>query len=288
MSESFTDRDWDILIKRIRDKKCTPFLGAGACYGVLPLGADIARQWAQQYEYPLEDTSNLVAVAQFLALKQDRMFPKEEIVRMFATFNSPKFTDASEPHSVLASLSLPIYVTTNYDNFMTRALSKKHKDSRQELCRWNKYIKDIPSIFDTDFNPTPANPVVFHLHGYNPLAESLVITEDDYMDFLVNISVDDQLIPPVIRRAFTGSSLLFIGYRIADWNFRVLLRSLSRYMESGLQRTHFAVITPPTAASDMRIKAQEYLSEYYENIDVRVFWGTAVDFLKKLRERLNA
>jgi hypothetical protein len=287
MSESFTDRDWGILIKRIRDKKCTPFLGAGASYGVLPLGAEIARQWAELYEYPLDDTSNLIAVAQFLALKQDRMFPKEEIVRMFATFNSPDFKDDSEPHNVLASLSLPIYVTTNYDNFMTQALAKKDKDPRQELCRWNKYIKDTPSVFDTDFTPTPANPVVFHLHGYNPFAESIVITEDDYMDFLVNISVEDELIPPAIRKAFTGSSLLFIGYRIADWNFRVLLRSLSRYMESGLQRTHFAVITPPTAATDMRTKAQEYLSEYYENIDVRVFWGTAADFLEKLSQRMT-
>lgn len=286
MSESFTDRDWDILVRRIRDKKCTPFLGAGACYGVLPLGADIAREWSKQYEFPLEDSSNLVAVAQYLALKNDRMFPKEELVRMFAEFESPDYKSASEPHSVLASLSLPLYVTTNYDNFMTQALKKKDKDARQELCRWNKYIKDTPSIFDTDFSPTPANPVVFHLHGYNPLAESLVITEDDYMDFLVNISVDDQLIPPVIRRAFTGSSLLFVGYRIADWNFRVLLRSLSRYMESGLQRTHFAVITPPQAAGDMRAKAQEYLSEYYENIDVRVFWGTATEFLDQLRRRL--
>lgn len=288
MSEAFTDRDWDILTKRVRDKKCTPFLGAGACYGVLPLGADIARRWAQQYKYPLEDSSNLVAVAQYLALKNDRMFPKEELVRMFAEFDSPNYANASEPHSVLASLSLPVYVTTNYDNFMTQALKKKDKDARQELCRWNKYIKETPSSFDTEFNPTSANPVVFHLHGYNPVAESLVLTEDDYMDFLVNISVDDELIPPVIRRAFTGSTMLFVGYRIADWNFRVLLRSLSRYMESGLQRTHFAVITPPQAADDMRANAQEYLSEYYENIDVRVFWGTASEFLGELRQRLAA
>jgi SIR2-like domain len=288
MSENFTDRDWEILTRRIRDKKCTPFLGAGACFGVLPLGADIARDWAKQYEYPLDDTSNLVAVAQYLALKNDRMFPKDELVRMFAEFKSPDYTNTSEPHAVLASLSLPIYVTTNYDDFMTQALKKKDKDPRQELCRWNKYIKDSPSSFDSDFSPTPANPVVFHLHGFNPLAESLVITEDDYMDFLVNISIDEQLLPPVIRRALTGSTLLFVGYRIADWNFRVLLRSLSRFMESGLQRTHFAVITPPQAADDMRAKVQDYLSEYYENIDVRVFWGTATEFLGQLRQRLAA
>jgi len=264
MAETLTDKDWDILVQRIRDKKCTPFLGAGACYGVLPLGADIAQQWAKQYEYPLDDASNLIAVAQFLALKNDRMFPKEEIVRMFKAFKEPDYTNPAEPHRVLASLPLPLYVTTNYDNFMTQALLKCDKDAHQDLCRWNKYLKDQPSALDDGFRPTTANPLVFHLHGYNPLAESLVLTEDDYMDFLVNISVDEQLIPPLIQKAFTGTSLLFIGYRIADWNFRVLLRGLSRYMESGLRRSHFAVLTTPSASEELRAKARDYLSEYYE------------------------
>lgn len=288
MSELLSDRDWDILIQRIRDKKCTPFLGAGACYGVLPLGGDIAREWAKQHDYPLEDASNLISVAQFLALKNDRMFPKEQIVKMFKDSKSPDYSDPTEPHHVLASLPLPIYVTTNYDNFMTQALLRQDKDARQELCRWNRYVKDLPSAFDNGFIPTTANPVVFHLHGHNPVAESLVLTEDDYMDFLVNISGDEKLIPPLIQKAFTGTSMLFIGYRIADWNFRVLLRSLSRYMELSLQRTHFAVITPPAASDDLRAKAQDYLSEYYENIDVRVYWGTAADFVSELRQRLAA
>lgn len=288
MTGSLNERDWDILIQRINDKKCTPFLGAGAAYGVLPLGADIAREWAQKYDYPLEDPSNLIAVAQFVALKIDPMAPKEEIVRMFeANTRAPNFADSSEPHRVLAGLPLPVYVTTNYDNFMSQALSKQNKDVRQELCRWNRFVRDHPSAFDGGFVPSVANPVVFHLHGYNPLAESLVLTEDDYLDFLVNISRDDTLLPPSIQKAFVGTSLLFIGYRIADWNFRVLLRSLARFMEGGLKRTHFAVMTPPTASEALKQKAQNYLSEYYENIDVRMYWGTATEFVKDLQLRLQ-
>jgi hypothetical protein len=282
---SLSDRDWEILLQRINQGKCTPFLGAGAAYGVLPLGADIAREWAQKYEYPLDDSTNLIAVAQFIALTRDPMTPKEEIVRMFAGSKTPDFNDPSEPHRILASLPLATYVTTNYDDFMMQALKKQHKDARQELCRWNNFLRDNPSTFDDGYNPTVANPVVFHLHGYNPLAESLVLTEDDYMDFLVNISRDDKLLPPPIQKAFVGSSLLFVGYRIADWNFRVLLRSLAGYMEKSLQRTHFAVITPPAASENLKQKAQDYLSEYYQNIDVRVYWGTARDFLQDLQKR---
>ena len=148
-------------------------------------------------------------------------------------------------------------------------------------------MRDYRSSFDEGYVPSAASPVVFHLHGYIPNAESLVLTEDDYMDFLVNISRNDQLLPMPIQKALTGSSLLFVGYRIADWNFRVLLRSLAGFLESSLKRTHFAVITPPTASETMKQKAQDYLSAYYDNIDVRVYWGTAREFTRDLRSRMK-
>lgn len=287
MPDSLTQNEWMILVERIKNKKCTPFLGAGASYGSLPLGAEIAKDWAKEYGFPLEDSSNLISVAQYVALMTDPMFPKDKIVKMIEANNkAPDFDDESEPHGVLAALPMPIFVTTNYDNFMIRALRKRDKDARQELCRWNAYVRGTASAFDDGYKPTVANPVVFHLHGYSPIYESLVLTEDDYLDFLVNISQDKKLIPPPVQEAFMATSLLFIGYRIADWNFRVLFRSLARFMESGVHRTHFAVITPPNAADDLREKAQAYLSKYYENIDVRVYWGTAREFAQDLKKRL--
>ena len=84
MSKLLTNEDWDVLLRRIKQGRCTPFLGAGAAYGVLPLGGDIAKQWAEKYQYPMEDRSNLIAVSQFLALKySDSVFPKDLIVEMF-------------------------------------------------------------------------------------------------------------------------------------------------------------------------------------------------------------
>jgi hypothetical protein len=287
MPNSLSESEWTILIERIKGKKCTPFLGAGASYGFLPLGAEIARDWSKEYDFPLEDSSNLITVAQYVALITDPMFPKDKIVRMIeANEKVPDFNDGSEPHGILADLPIPVFVTTNYDNFMVRALRNRDKDVRQELCRWNAYVRETPSVFDNGYAPTVANPVVFHLHGYSPMYESLVLTEDDYLDFLVNISRDEKLIPQPIQQALTGTSLLFIGYRIADWNFRVLFRSLARFMEMGVRRTHFAVITPPSTTEALKQKVQDYLSKYYENIDVRVYWGTAREFAQDLRKRL--
>jgi len=292
MSVLLRDEDWEILVRRIRAGKCTPFLGAGACYGVLPLGGDIAKQWAEKYEFPLEnDKSNLIAVAQYLALQRDPSFPKDELVRMWKKFPaSPDFQDPTEPHRVLASMPLPIYITTNYDDFMVKALNYKMRDAKRVLCQWNSavksYVAENPTVFDSDssFKPTVANPVVFHLHGYVPLAESLVLTEDDYMDFLVNVASDPDLIPPQIARALTGTSLLFLGYRIADWNFRVLLRSFARFMERSQTRLNVAVMLPPSADS-LQEKVQDYLTKYYQNIDVRVYWGSVKDFFAELKQK---
>ena len=229
-----------------------------------------------------------MTVSQFLALKRDPMFPKEEIVRMFEKFSSPDFRDATEPHRFLAGLNLPLYLTTNYDDFMVRALNYKYRDPKRVLCRWNQALKnratDDPTVFeqDPDFKPSVPSPVVFHLHGYVPIEESLVLTEDDYIDFLVNMASDPALIPAQISRALTGTSLLFIGYRLADWNFRVLLRSFARFMERGQSHLNVAVMPLPTSRESTQEALQEHLTRFYENIDVRVYWGTVKEFIRDL------
>jgi hypothetical protein len=68
MANTLTDSDWKNLMRRIKDKKCTPFIGAGACAGTLPLGSDVARKWASEYNYPLSDNWDLARVSQFLTV----------------------------------------------------------------------------------------------------------------------------------------------------------------------------------------------------------------------------
>src|SRR5205823_2188648 len=118
------------------------FLGAGACYGALPLGAQVAREWAKKYDYPFGDDGDLVRVAQFIAVQYDPVFPKIEILKQLQGAPPPDFRAPDEPHGVLADLPLPVYVTTNYDDFMARALTDRRRDVRRELCRWNDLVQD--------------------------------------------------------------------------------------------------------------------------------------------------
>lgn len=287
MAQTLREQDWEILLGRIQKGKCTPFLGAGAAYGFLPLGSDIAQNWAKEYGYPLTDSTDLARVAQFLAVStKDSMFPKEKILESFKSCSAPDFAAADEPHAVLADLPLPIYMTTNYDDFMMRALVSRNRQPRRELCSWNSFLRGRPSVFDASetFLPSAANPVVYHLHGHTGVPESLVLTEDDYLDFLVSISRDHNLLPPRIQEALTGASLLFIGYRLADWDFRVLFRGLVTAMESSLRRISVAVQLPPGSVAGAP-DAQKYLTDYFDDINVRVYWGTAREFAAELRQR---
>jgi hypothetical protein len=287
MATLISESDWDILLGRIRDGICTPFLGAGANQGILPSGRKIAATWAAAYEYPLQDNFDLARVSQFLAVGKDAVWPKEEIKRMFAR-EGPIDLEATlraslNPLSVLAKLPLPVYMTTNYDHFMSEALRFEGKTPRLEICRWNELVrKKHKSVFEGKpaFIPTSANPVVFHLHGHLDMVESLVLTEDDYLDFMITFSRLD-LLPPRIQESLTFSSLLFLGYRLADIDFRVIFRSLFRGVEDSLRRINIAIQLPP----DEGPSAQAYLDRYFDNARVKVYWGDTIEFCAELQRR---
>lgn len=288
--------DWDLLIKRIRNGECTPFLGAGACAGVLPLASEIAQEWADEYDYPLTDSTNLIKVAQYLAVEyNDWLFPKMLIKERFEKV-VPNFKLPSEIHGVLAELPLPLYITTNYDDFMYQALTlNEKKEPVQELCRWNAKVENLKSrLDDSSFCPSAEQPVVFHLHGHTNTVPSMVLTEDDYLDFLINTGKDMNtgqnkvLLPSWIESAFTRSSLLFLGYSLSDANFRVVFRSLVTYMQKNFGMAHVSVqLTPGGLSDDQLERALKYLDTYFRELKVKVYWGTCEEFAKDLRERMG-
>jgi len=290
--EGFEERDWTRLLQRIKDKRCTPFVGAGASAKFLPVGSEIARQWAAETGYPLEDETDLARVAQYVAVVNgDPMWPKERIGEWFRGLPTPDLSAADEPHRVLAALELPIYITTNYDGLMARALRERGAAPREAICLWNSGVKEHapPELrADPAFLPTPATPLVYHLHGHIDVPESLVLTEDDYLDFLINQARDPELLPPYVKSSFTRASLLFVGYRIADWNFRVLFRDLVTYLAHGIKRSHVSVQTVPGRSGmtdEGERRAQEYLHEYFRQSEISVYWGRSDEFARELDRR---
>jgi hypothetical protein len=295
---SIREEDWDDLLMLIRMGKCTPFIGAGACYPYLPLGGKLAIDWSDKYHYPLKDSNDLAKVAQFMAIDRYPMFPKHIIAQEFEIKDRPNFSREDDPHGILADLNLPIYITTNYDSFMFDALKARQKDPEREFCRWSNELdqmlklKQIQPILTPLYIPSAKRPVVFHLHGYLEISESMVLTENDYLDFMIRLhDKESPILPPQITIALATNALLFMGYSLADWNFRVLFRSIFKSISSMTNLIIAVQLRPRDVKSED--DAIRYLGKYFgsvlgKDIKVRVYWGEATEFAKELRKHWEA
>jgi hypothetical protein len=299
-----TENDWNTLVTKIRSGLCTPFIGAGASHPTLPLGGDLSTRLLADEERatgstcPLPDRTDLARVTQFIAVtRNDTSVPKLQIANIIKAAAAPA-DQAADPHKTLAALGLPIYLTTNYDDFMVRALRQRlgaDADIKRELARWTEDLRnETASAFDVGYTPTPTSPVVFHLHGHADQPLSIVATEDDYLDFLVSISKDlagtqpaptlRTILPLPIRRAIKTTTLLFVGYGLNDLNFRVILRGLVSSLQPSGRQIHIAVQFAGGSGAALR----DYLERYYEwSLQVNILWGTASDFCAELEERMR-
>lgn len=104
------------------------------------------------------------------------------------------------PYAILADLNIPVYITTNYDHLMEKALEDKGKKPVSEFCRWNKFdsAHPIPSSLGSKNPPTGYKPLVFHLHGDIKEPNSMVLTENDDIDFIIALSKNEYLLPSII------------------------------------------------------------------------------------------
>lgn len=274
--------DWRNLLKQIMKGTCVPFIGPHLCVDVkgYPHKRLIAQKWADEEQYPFEDRSDLARVAQFLAVQGGSSYAEDKLKDEYQDLKLPNSDDKDEPHRVLAQLPLPLYITTSYDNFIASALKNLtiSRDVRREYCRWQQRPDENPKLDD----PIPSRPLVFHLFGHADEPGSLVLTEHDYLKFLVNISREQLLLPSLIRGRISAGSLLFIGYEFNDWDFRVLLHTIAS-CKSSVRNAHISVVTP-----DKHQEAAMYLRLYFNNLDLRVFLGTCHEFVAELRRRWEA
>lgn len=296
MIRAFDENAWKRIVYLIAKGKCTPFIGAGASADQLPLAGNLAAAIAKEYDFPFDDHRDLARVTQFAAVSEgDRQFVKQRLADdMFANPQLPDFTAPDQPHALLADLSLPIYITTNYDDFMYDALVDRGRAPQRAICPWyttdRRVVEQATSLFreETGYNPDSARPIVYHLHGHCGTPESLVVTEDDYIDFLVRLSGDQSLLPPVIQESLTSKMLLFVGYRLADWTFRVIFSGLLSARPPFAGHSHVSVQLPPSAAdpADQRpLRIQEYLGRYFGQQNISICWQTARAFSAELRHR---
>jgi SIR2-like protein len=127
-----------------------------------------------------------------------------------------------------------------------------------------------------------------YLHGLDHYPESLVLTEDDHLEFLVAISQElgrpVDRIPARVREALTRSSLLLLGYDLQSWEFRTLFWGLLKPREIRQQGVSVLHLQLELGEKEQ----QQYLRTYLSKADLEVFMGSIHEYTSELFRTLFA
>lgn len=309
---------WPSLVSNIRKGRCTPILGSGLLESLVGSFREIARGWAKKYRYPMagEECEELPLVAQYIAVDQgEETFVRDEfsdalragVLRQYpeiseAIANGPvqdlisaagairREQESDEPHQVLAGLDLPVYLTTNPDNLLADALAAANKKPVVALCPRRDDAGDITTAEAPNFEPSKEAPLVYHLFGHLKDPESIVLTQDNYFDYLIDVTRNNDIIPTSVRAKLTNTALLFLGFQLRDWDFRVFFSSIKGREGRALlgKYAHVAVQIDPEQDRTVDPKrARQYLERYFSNTKISIYWGRAEDFLKELQREMR-
>lgn len=273
---------FDTLAHALKQGRFLPFLGPGVAPQDTPRLSEIARQWANIYEYPFADHDELAKVASYIAVQQDHLFTVDLLVRELEKWSLNDPPVERDPYRLLVELPVPIYMTTEYHELLERALTEAGKIPKSASIRLNENGRERDSIDWDAYYPTVSEPLVYHLYGQISEPDTILLTEEDFLDFVVHTSKDSWLIPPVVRKSYVSSSVVYLGVDVADTS----LQTLYRQGESRL-RSHVIVLLWSKEIVPEEGAKLRYLEYYLKNRDINVYWGTAGDFLIDLRDHFK-
>jgi hypothetical protein len=294
------------------------------------INEQLTKEWSDLIGYPMPDVHNLARVAQYFLVEQkDPIQAKAKYVEFLKTFlltiaqddeeyedlvsklkmqiqekhfseivrqlDYPRFSPGTEdPLRLLARLPLPIYITTSYYDFLERALDAEGKRPHTEICFWGGRGSSARPEHrpDPSYEPNPTNPAVYHLFGLEDYPQTLVLSEDDFMNFLVSVVEDtntqNPIVPLKLRQALAESPLLLLGYQLRDWDFRVLFRFILKFRREELSPRGMIIQLKQDKKRIGNIeKALQYLSHYLDKKQFDVEWTDAETFIRKLSDEWN-
>jgi hypothetical protein len=231
---SEVSRVLDLVAESVSSGRCILFLGAGVHAAPPegspfsypperrpPIGAALSRELASKCDFPErfphDDPGNLQRVALAYEINRSRGRLVDAIADAVDVGTSP-----SPMLNALARLDFPLVITTNYDALFERALQAAGKRPRVVV-----YHPEPEPTHDFR-NATSDSPVIYKLHGDIDHRESLVITDEDYIQFVLRMSDKEPYDPVPLSLKFflTGWTTLFVGYSLMDYNLRLLFKTL--------------------------------------------------------------
>lgn len=199
---------------------------------------------------------------------------------------------------------LRVIITTNYDRLMEKALREADENPEVIVQRVRGFSQDEQEEVRQQMSK-PGARVVYKMHGtffeetasedkaafsleddgpngtgdqQEDLASQLIISEDDYIQFLTVIGKPQIGVPDSVKSLIVGSMLLFLGYGMEDWDFRTLHKGLIEGLTPNAQRRSFAIQKDPTDA----------MVRFWDNKKVTIYNMDLYDFAGKLGDECRA
>lgn len=203
------------------------------------LGRELAEHLADKAgfakRHPRDTPTNLQRVAFDFELdeRHNRQSLVAEIRQQVETGKKP-----SPVLRGLAELDFPLVMTTNYDTLFETALVQAGKKPIVGAYKKDRYATttDNPE-FDAD------SPFVYKIHGDIGHPESVVVTDEDYIDFILRMNErrPSNPVPDTFAYYFKVWPILFLGYRLNDYNLRLLFKTLTWSVDQSNVPKGFAV-----------------------------------------------
>ncbi len=241
------------IIESVKKGKCILFLGAMASAPspegspfqykkTPPSGAELSRRLAARCEYPHEDKTNLQRVSLYYQFRPGGS--RQSLVQAITEEITGPDIVPSSALRMLAALPFSIVITTNYDHLFDIALNRANtRDGRPKEPIRRIYDPNRPGPPEAvPLDPTEEKPILLKLHGDIDNAESIVVTEEDYITFIQRMG--DRHLHPIhenIRARMNSWPILFIGYSLKDYNLRLLFRTLRWHVDVANFPLSFAV-----------------------------------------------
>ena len=288
------ERHWNTLVTSIRHGDCILVLGpeipadnldatdAGKRGFVDALTAALATELVE--DDPRRRTgTTLAAVAQ--QYEDAEGFGPNALRAVAARFyKSPQF-GPSAIHAALAKLPFSLILTTCQDDLMARALQSAGKAPTVQRYNLRGNKRDNPEFL---LQNSAQAPLLYRLFGDAHEPNSLVLSENDLLDFLISIVSDRPPLPNslggVLRRA--NQSFLFVGFGITQWYLRVLLKVMVRSLE--FHRTGSSTIATEPLLGLSEADREQTILFYQRGTPIELEDAETGAFLTKLNERLAA
>jgi hypothetical protein len=215
---------------------------------------------------------------EMLADREMRGMTVSEIAILSGYFDA--VTGHSELLRTLAAQPASVYVTASYNTFLEESLRRTGKQPVTEVCRWSESVERIPSSLEADpiYEPSVASPLVYHLYGLDSHPSSLVLTEEDYLTFLIQVRAERERVPIAVRYALAAAFDVVLGFDVQSWAFKALYHGLlTRTEHSRRQYGGLWQIDSPVERNDTEIRSLETSAR---TKGFHIFWGEPEELVR--------